>query len=286
MASPSLATPTPATDAAKLARWERLAQPFIILAAIVPLLGTVGAGPPTLRSWGVELVCWAVFAFDLVVHLRLRRRYLRTREGIVDVLIVVFTFPWSILIGNQRAALTTILRFARLGRIAAVLHSSRGGRRVISRLGQPFLYVAAAVMTTSLIVFRVEKDTDGFESYGDALWWGIVTVTTVGYGDLVPQTTTGQVTAGVLMLVGVALLGTVAATLASAFHLADTRPDRGPEGADPGVVDAEVKNPAVANLVASPTAPELAALRADLADLTTMVRRALPAPSDGADENQ
>lgn len=266
MASLRPATPTSSEDAERLVRWEHLAQPFIILAAVVPLLGTIGAGPPTLRSWGVELVCWAVFAVDLVVHLRLRRHYLRTREGVVDVLIVVFTFPWSIFIGDQRAALTTVLRFARLARIAAIAHSSEGGRRAIGRLGQPFLYVTAAVLTCSLIVYRAEDGGAGFKSYGDTLWWGIVTVTTVGYGDLVPQTMTGRVAAGVLMLVGVALLGTVAATLASAFHLADTRPRRGGSPVET-------------------SADELAALRSEVADLNALVRQTLRSPDDDSEKN-
>ncbi|HZJ28185.1 MAG TPA: hypothetical protein VFF40_14425 [Acidimicrobiia bacterium] len=106
------------SDAARLVRWEGRAQPFIILAALVPILGTIGAGPPTLRSWGVELVCWGIFAVDLAVHLRFNHHYLRTPNGVVDLLIVVLTFPWSIVIGDQRATLTTVLRFARLGRIA------------------------------------------------------------------------------------------------------------------------------------------------------------------------
>ena len=56
-----------------------------------------------------------------------------------------------------------------------------------------------------------------FENYGDSLWWAVVTVTTVGYGDIVPETTQGRVVATMLMFTGIALLGTVAASLASFF---------------------------------------------------------------------
>ena len=53
------------------------------------------------------------------------------------------------------------------------------------------------------------------ETFGDAVWWAVVTMTTVGYGDRYPVTSEGRVAATVLMVAGIALLGTVTATLAS-----------------------------------------------------------------------
>ena len=58
----------------------------------------------------------------------------------------------------------------------------------------------------------------GFATFGDALWWGIVTLTTVGYGDIVPETTKGRTAAVFLMLTGIATLGIISGTLASAFR--------------------------------------------------------------------
>ncbi len=54
-------------------------------------------------------------------------------------------------------------------------------------------------------------------NYGDALWWAIVTVTTVGYGDKYPVTAGGRGVAVVLMLVGIGLIGVLTATVASYF---------------------------------------------------------------------
>jgi voltage-gated potassium channel len=68
------------------------------------------------------------------------------------------------------------------------------------------LFVAA------LAVLQAERGHPGgnIESFGDALWWAVTTVTTVGYGDRFPVTTTGRFVAGGLMLAGIALLGVVA----------------------------------------------------------------------------
>ncbi|WP_217587544.1 potassium channel family protein [Lentibacillus saliphilus] len=56
-----------------------------------------------------------------------------------------------------------------------------------------------------------------FESYSDALWWAIVTMTTVGYGDLSPETPVGRIIASVLMLTGIGVIGLVTGTIASVF---------------------------------------------------------------------
>ncbi len=60
-------------------------------------------------------------------------------------------------------------------------------------------------------------DERTFRNVGDGLWWSVQTVTTVGYGDLVPHTTIGRVVAAVVMLVGIAFLTVITATITSTF---------------------------------------------------------------------
>ena len=62
-----------------------------------------------------------------------------------------------------------------------------------------------------------------FANFGDSLWWGIVTLTTVGYGDIVPETTKGRTAAVFLMLTGIGTLGVISGTLASAFRRSAAR---------------------------------------------------------------
>uniref|UniRef100_UPI0013DEA46B potassium channel family protein n=3 Tax=Bacteria TaxID=2 RepID=UPI0013DEA46B len=66
-------------------------------------------------------------------------------------------------------------------------------------------------------ILDVERHADGatIVSFGDALWWALVTITTVGYGDLTPVTETGRLIAAGVMISGIALLGVVTATIAS-----------------------------------------------------------------------
>ena len=77
--------------------------------------------------------------------------------------------------------------------------------------------VCLLVYVAALAVLDAERGAPDatITSFPDALWWGFVTVTTVGYGDEFPVTATGQITAVFLMLVGIGLLGSVTATVAS-----------------------------------------------------------------------
>jgi voltage-gated potassium channel len=92
---------------------------------------------------------------------------------------------------------------------------------MLRRVGVAVFYGGAVVVTSAIIVNRVEDADSGFETFGDSVWWSIVTITTVGYGDTVPETGVGRVIAAFLMLAGLAILGVLAASLASYFGLED-----------------------------------------------------------------
>ena len=97
------------------------------------------------------------------------------------------------------------------------------------------------------------------------MWWAIVTFTTVGYGDLVPVTTAGRFAGVLLMVGGVALIGTLAATLGSFFSGSDTT---GQEGSTPGD-DSAAGGVAVQDDLLT----EVRSLRAEIADLRRVVER-------------
>ena len=73
-----------------------------------------------------------------------------------------------------------------------------------------------AVALGAAIVVRLIAQPD-FSTFGEALWWSIQTVTTVGYGDVAPTTTEGRVVAGVLMIAGIAVISLVTAAISAGF---------------------------------------------------------------------
>jgi len=86
------------------------------------------------------------------------------------------------------------------------------GRVVAYAIGSTVVLVYVA----ALAVLEAERHADGsIDTFGKALWWAAVTITTVGYGDVTPVTLTGRTIAVAMMIGGIALLGTITATIAS-----------------------------------------------------------------------
>ena len=210
------AKPKTKADAAYLGRYEPVARPLVGVAAVLPFAFPLS----TTRPWITVLVglsTWLVFLVDLVVQARRRERYLASRLGVVDLAIVVLTSPWYLIPGIDGAALVLLLRAARLARLVLVL---RGAKVLIERLGRAALVAVVALLVFSWVAYDAEHPVNPeFASYGDSLWWGIVTMTTVGYGDIVPETSAGRYAGIMIMILGVALLGVLAGSLASFFRL-------------------------------------------------------------------
>jgi voltage-gated potassium channel len=111
-----------------------------------------------------------------------------------------------------------LLRLVRLGAIAGI--GLRAARRSFGARQFPLVMVFAA-MTVALGAaggYLFEQGSNrSIGSYGDALWWAIVTATTVGYGDVSPVTVEGRIIAVLLMLTGIGVIGIFTATVASFF---------------------------------------------------------------------
>ena len=221
MASPPSALPTRTVDEERLAQWERKAQVPILAAAVLPIVFSL-AGTESIIADSVMIIAWIVFIADLVVHIRLVPGFLRTRWGIFDLVVVLLTAPWFLIPGLGNARFLILARLARLVRVAKA-----GGRQLAQlarQLGRVGVVVTIMILTCAYVAYSVEKATNPlFNSFGTSVWWAVVTITTVGYGDVYPITTAGRITGVLLMFSGVGLLGVLAGTLASFFGVSDAQ---------------------------------------------------------------
>ena len=240
----------------------------IVASAILPLVVV-----PESSGWlgiVIGVVTWLVFLVDYLVHARHLEHYGRTRLGRFDLFVVVATAPWFLFPSAQAGQFVVLLRLARLARLVM---ATKGARRLFERLGRVALVAGGVVVIGSLVAYHAEHPSNPeFATVGDALWWGIVTLTTVGYGDIVPKTTTGRWVAVVIMITGVAVLGVLAGSLASFFRLDNGQPAAGSSPA--GEAEHAAVTPSDAALQA--LAAEVSALRHQVETLTARLTGILP----------
>ena len=93
----------------------------------------------------------------------------------------------------------------------------RAERAVAKRRVLPFLVIAVVVTAVTTGVIARLIDRRDFHSFGDGIWWAIVTLGTVGYGDIVPHTTWGRVLGSIVIVCGVTFIAFLTATVTSLF---------------------------------------------------------------------
>lgn len=220
----------PAEGTSGLSKIERGLEVAVLVAALgtVPViaareLGVQGPGI-VLLDWAI----WAVFAAELVVGIargteRGLGRPLRPR--LLDLGIVVLTFPAvpSLLEVLRVVRLVRAVRIARLARAARVLRGLAVEARGLQALGAVFvrrglLYLVASavvlVLTGGALMAVIEPETVQGGVWA-GLWWAIRTV--LGHGDAAPSSPEGRIVETALILVGVGLVGTLAASIAAYF---------------------------------------------------------------------
>jgi voltage-gated potassium channel len=211
-------------------RFEKLTDmPLAILALlIVPALILEDRADSVYvreAAHAINWIVWLAFCGEYVGKLLLApSRRLYVRDAWFDLLIILLSPPFLVpeaLQGARAVRAVRILRVLRFVRAAAV--AAIGLREAAQGLRhRSFHYIALATIVVIALgafgIFAVERgQNNNIQSVGDALWWAVVTTTTVGYGDVSPVTGEGRLIAVGLMIVGIGFIGVFTATITSFF---------------------------------------------------------------------
>jgi voltage-gated potassium channel len=239
-----------------------------LFSLVVMVLLLLPLGPESRQLLqGYDFVICLIFLGDFVYSLtgsHPRRQYFVYERGWLDLLGSIPTLGFF--------ELTALLRLARISRLARVTRLLRGNNRkelvrdMIVNRGQyaSFITLLAAGMilsTASFLVLQFESRSadSNIKTGADAIWWGFVTITTVGYGDRFPVTLPGRLVGLFVMLTGVGIIAALASILASVLVPAPP-PDE----------DAPAQTDAIPD--AARLADEVAALRSEVAALRSELR--------------
>jgi voltage-gated potassium channel len=178
----------------------------------------------------VEWVFTGLFSLEYMLRLLAVRRPLRYATsffGVVDLLAILPTFVSLLVPGAQALLVVRIARLLRVFRIlklASFLHEAEVLRRALAASRAKITVflgaVIAIVVVTGTLMYLIEYQNPGFDNIPRAIYWAIVTLTTVGFGDITPKTPLGQILSSFLMIMGYGIIavptGIVSVELANA----------------------------------------------------------------------
>jgi voltage-gated potassium channel len=234
---------------------------FDILLIISIIISVVIVMMDSVNSWQLrygELLHYAEWGFTLLFTLEYGLRllcigrpwkYATSFFGVVDLLSILPTYLSLLLPGSKYLLVIRVLRILRVFRVLKLvqylaeaemlLRAVRSSTRKIA----VFLFaVATLVIICGSLMYVVEGEVNGFTSIPRSIYWAIVTLTTVGYGDISPQTDLGQILASVIMVMGYGIIavptGIVTVGLVRADQAITTEacPSCSREGHDPDAV--------------------------------------------------
>ncbi len=186
----------------------------------------------TIAEWVITIL----FTIELIVRLiAVKRplRYIFSFYGMVDIVAILPTYLSLIFAGTQYLMVVRILRLLRIFRIlklTSYISESRVIMSALSRSRQKITVFLVAIITIVTVVgsmmYVVEGEENGFTDIPTSIYWAIVTLTTVGYGDLSPKTGLGKFLASLVMIMGYGIIavptGIVTAELTRAAKPAST----------------------------------------------------------------
>ncbi len=204
---------------------SRAGRTFDVVLIIVIALSVVAVMLESVKSvrlhFGSELyvaewIFTILFTIDYVLRLTCAGKPLRyafSFLGLVDLLATIPTYLSLFFPGAQALAVIRLLRILRVFRVLKLARFSEASGIIVSalkasrhKIGVFIFTVLTLVTILGSLMYFIEGEENGFTSIPKSIYWAVVTLTTVGYGDISPQTNLGQILASAIMLLGYGMI--------------------------------------------------------------------------------
>ena len=214
-------------------RAGKLFDIILIVAIIISVMAVMAESVYAIEiRWGRLLLIteWTItilFTIEYIVRILIVRKksgYIFSFYGIIDFLSIIPTFLGLALAGAKNLVVLRLLRLMRVFRILKLSRHTLAGNTILkslkesqAKIGVFFTAVVTIVVVIGTIMYIVEGAESGFTSIPKSIYWTIVTITTVGYGDIAPQTALGQFIASITMLMGYAIIAVPTGIVSAEF---------------------------------------------------------------------
>ena len=199
-------------------RFDLLLLVVIVLSVAAVMLESVEAVG---KEYGLALdvaewIFTIFFTIEYIIRLMVVKRpvrYARSFFGVVDLLSVLPSYLELFIPGSQSLLVIRILRLLRIFRVFKMVRHINGAELLLRALYASkakvtvfFFSVVVLTVIAGTVMYIIEGEANGFTSIPVGVYWAIVTITTVGFGDITPGTPLGQVVAALCMLMGYAII--------------------------------------------------------------------------------
>lgn len=165
-----------------------------------------------ISEWAITII----FTFEYILRIIIVKkpfRYIFSFYGVIDFLSVIPTYLSLLIIGSQSLVVIRVLRLLRVFRILKLTRYTNAGKTLAravwnsrAKVSVFIFFILIIVTIFGTIMYLIEGEEHGFVSIPHSIYWAIVTLTTVGYGDISPSTPIGQFLASIVMILGYAII--------------------------------------------------------------------------------
>jgi voltage-gated potassium channel len=203
-------------------RWGKTFDVVLLWAILLSLIAIMLESIPAFREQhgkSLYIIEW-VFTIFFTLEYALRlwasekpKEYAFSFLGVIDLLAIIPTYLSLVVVGSQFLLVIRAIRLLRVFRILKLVRYLKGAEMLVTAIKasreKVFVFLTAVVTLAVILgtlMYMVEVGENGFDSIPRSIYWAIVTLTTVGYGDIAPGTTVGQFLAALIMILGYSII--------------------------------------------------------------------------------